>query len=74
MDKRLCLFIALFELISTQMSRGLPGIEDLYAKFQSKQHDVFESPALKTRMVAGFPQKLLTFSEKYGNEGVSKSA
>jgi len=34
----------------------------------------FESPPLKTRMDAGFPQKLLTFSGKYGNEGVSKSA
>jgi len=34
----------------------------------------FESPPLKTRMVAGFPQKLLTFSGKYGNERVSKSA
>jgi|LauGreDrversion4_2_1035121.scaffolds.fasta_scaffold08228_11 hypothetical protein len=34
----------------------------------------FESPALKTRMVAGFPQKLLTFSAKYGDERVSKSA
>ncbi len=66
--------MAPFELISTQMSRGLPGVENLYAKFQSKQHDVFESPALKTRMVAGFPQKLLTFSAKYGDERVSKSA
>jgi hypothetical protein len=27
----------------------------------------FESPPLPTRMNAGFPQKLLTFSEKYGN-------
>jgi hypothetical protein len=34
----------------------------------------FESPALKTRMVARFPQKLLTFSAKYGYERASKSA
>jgi hypothetical protein len=34
----------------------------------------FESLPLKTRMDAGFPQKLLTFSAKYGNKGVSKSA
>ena len=34
----------------------------------------FEPPSLPTRMDAGFPQKLLTFSGKYGNEGVSKSA
>ncbi len=34
----------------------------------------FESPQLKTRVDAGFPQKLLTFSEKYGNEEVSKLA
>jgi hypothetical protein len=34
----------------------------------------FESPLLKTRMVAGFPQKLLTFSGKYGDERVSKLA
>ena len=34
----------------------------------------FESPPLKTRMVAGFPQKLLTFSGKYGDERVSKLA
>ena len=34
----------------------------------------FESPPLKTRMDAGLPQKLLTFSEKYGDERVSKSA
>jgi hypothetical protein len=56
------------------MSRGLPGVEDLYARFQSKQHDVFESPLLPTPMNAGFPQKLLTFSGKYGKEGVSKLA
>jgi hypothetical protein len=34
----------------------------------------FESLPLKTRMDAGFPQKLLTFSAKYGDERVSKSA
>jgi len=34
----------------------------------------FESLPLKTRMVAAFPKKLLTFSEKYGDEGVSKSS
>jgi hypothetical protein len=32
----------------------------------------FESPTLPTRMHAGFPQELLTFSEKYGDERVSK--
>jgi hypothetical protein len=34
----------------------------------------FESPPLPTRMDTGFPQKLLTFSAKYGDERVSKSA
>jgi hypothetical protein len=34
----------------------------------------FESPPLQIRMVAAFPQKRLTFLEKYGDEGVSKSA
>lgn len=34
----------------------------------------FESPPVQTRMNHGLPQKLLTFSGKYGNEGVSKSA
>ncbi len=66
--------MALFELISTQMSRGLPGLEDMYAKFQSKQHDVFESPSLSPPMNAGFPQKLLTYSGKYGKERISKLA
>jgi hypothetical protein len=34
----------------------------------------FESTPPATRMVAGFLQKLLTFSAKYGNKEVSKSA
>jgi hypothetical protein len=34
----------------------------------------FESPPLPKRMDTGFPKKLLTFSAKYGDERVSKSA
>jgi hypothetical protein len=30
--------------------------------------------AMPTRMDTGFPQEILTVSEKYGNKGVSKSA
>jgi hypothetical protein len=34
----------------------------------------FESPPLPNRMNAGLPKKLLTFSAKYGDDRVSKSA
>jgi hypothetical protein len=34
----------------------------------------FDSASLPTRIDTGFPQKLLTFSAKYGEERVSKSA